>query len=131
MAFNHRKDLIYPELSYLILNCVFKVHNTLRGGLAEKDYQKALAAEFRSRGIKFEEQKYIPLNYRDEKISKRFGDFVVEDKIVVEIKSGNRIIYKDFKQTECYIKILDCKLGLLIVFGREYVSHKRVLNILK
>ena len=130
MAFTKRKDLIYPELSYLILNCAFKVHNMLGGGLEEKDYQKALAVEFKSRGIQYQEQKYIPLNYIDENIRKRFSDFVVEDKIVVEIKSGKRIKYKDFKQTEGYLKILNYKLGLQIVFGREYVSHKRVLNIL-
>ena len=130
MVTTKRKDLIYPELSYLILECAFKVHNTIGGGLDEKDYQKALAAEFTKRGINFVEQKYIPLEYDDIKIRKRFSDFVVEEKIAVEIKSGARIKYKNFKQTEQYLKIMDYKLGLLIVFGREFVTHKRVLNIL-
>jgi GxxExxY protein len=130
MAFTRRKDLIYPELSYQILNCAFKVHNTIGGGLDEKDYQNALAVEFRKQSILIKEQQYIPLNYYDKNIRKRYCDFIVEDKIVVEIKAGSRIKYKDFKQTEGYLKVFEKKLGLLIVFGREYVTWKRVLNIL-
>ncbi len=124
-----RKDLIYPELSYQIVNCAFKVHNILGGGLAEKDYQLALAKEFENRKMSFNEQHYIPLEYCGIHIRKRFCDFLVDNKIVVEIKCGSRIKYKDFKQTEEYLKVFECKLGLLIVFGREYVSRKRVLNI--
>ena len=129
MVFLKKKDLIYPDLSYLILNCVFKIHNTLGGGLSEKDYQNALASEFKSRKVLFEEQHYLPLDYCGIHIRKRFCDFLIEDKIIIEIKSGTRIKYKDFKQTEEYLKVKNCKLGLQIVFGREYVTFKRVLNL--
>ena len=96
----------------------------------EKDYQNALAIEFRKQTILIKEQQYIPLSYYDKNIRKRYCDFIVEGKIVVEIKAGTRIKYKDFKQTEGYLKVFEKKLGLLIVFGREYVTWKRVLNIL-
>ncbi len=90
-----RKDLIYPELSYQIINCAYKVHNTLGGGLAEKDYQKALAIEFANQQILVTEQFYIPLSYCGNQIRKRFCDYLVDKKIVVEIKSGARIKYVD------------------------------------
>ena len=97
MVFLKRQDLIYPELSYMILNCAFTVHNYIGGGLSEKDYQKALAVEFQKRNMLFSEQKFIPLEYSGINIRKRFCDYTVEDKIVIEIKSGTRIRYSDFK----------------------------------
>jgi len=124
-----RKDLIYPELSYQILNCAFKVHNTLGGGFKEKDYQAALAAEFKARKISFEQLESIALIYEGQNIRKRIFDFVVDKKIVVEIKCGIRIKYADYCQTSQYLKILNHELGLLIHFGREHVTHKRILNI--
>ncbi len=124
-----RQDLIFPELSYRILGCAYKVHNQLGGGLKEDVYQKALACEFKNQSVRFTEQYPVPIEYSGEIIKKKRCDFVVEDLIAVEIKSGTRIKYKDFKQAEEYIKQLNLKLGLQIVFGRENVTHKRILNL--
>ena len=124
-----RQDLIYPELSYRILGCAYKVHNELGGGLKEDVYQKALALEFQKQSIQFNEQQGIPVEYGGKIIKRKRGDYVVENLITVEIKSGKRIRYKDFKQTKEDLILQNYKLGLLIVFGREHVTHKRVLNL--
>ena len=124
-----RQDLIYPELSYRILGCAFKVHNELGGGLKEDVYQAALAKEFQEQSIQFIEQPGVPVVYRGKILKRKRCDYVVENLIYVEIKSSTRIKYKDFKQTEEYIILKNYKLGILIVFGRENVTHKRVLNL--
>ena len=124
-----RQDLIYPELSYLIMGCAYRVHNHLGGGLKEDVYQDALACEFKKQSIRFTDQPGVPINYDGKFLKRKRCDFVVEDLIAVEIKSGTRIKYKDIEQTKEYINLMKYKLGLLIVFGREYVKDKRVLNL--
>ena len=130
MAFQKNPNLVYPELSYQIMRCAFNVHNTLGGGLPEKDYQQALAREFKLQGITYSEQCYVEIEYKG-KTLKRFCDFLVDEKILIEIKSVSRIVYRDFQQAERYLVFKKLKLALLILFGREFVSHKRILNINK
>lgn len=85
-----KKDILYPDLSYQIIGCAFDVYAQIGSGHAEKFYQKALATAFKNRNIIFEEQVYTPLKYRDDIIGKQFLDFLVENKIIVEIKKNNR-----------------------------------------
>ena len=124
-----KSDLLYPELSYSIISCAFKVHNTLGGGLPEKSYQLALASEFDKREIVYSEQHFSNTIYNYRKIQRNFSDFLVDDLIIVELKSTNRIIQADFKQTKKDLQANDKKLGILIHFGNEQLTFKRVLNL--
>ncbi len=85
-----RQDLLYPELSYKIIGSAFDVHNQLGSGHYEKFYEKALAEAFSYQKLRFKQQLSCSMNYRGKFLGRRFLDFLVEDKIIVEIKKGNR-----------------------------------------
>ena len=87
---NKRDDLIYPELSYKIMGCAFDVYNELGYGYPEKDYQKAFAIAFKNKGIPFKEQVYFPIKFQEEFLRKGFCDFIVDEKIIVELKKNPR-----------------------------------------
>lgn len=121
--------LIHGELSYRIIGCAYEVHNTVGGGLLEKQYQKALAIEFARAEIKFQEQVHYPMGYKGELIGKRFLDFLVDDRVVVEIKRDEHFSRHNIEQVHGYLKLTGLELGLLIHFGREAVRFKRILNV--
>jgi GxxExxY protein len=124
-----KPDLLYPELSFSIVSCAFEVHNNLGGGLPEKTYQLALAEEFAKRKIPYLEQYFSNTLYNNRKIQRNFSDFLVDDLIIVELKSNSRIILADFKQTKKDLQATDKKLGILLHFGNEQLTFKRVINL--
>ena len=81
-----RTDLIYPAFSYQIVGILFEVFKQLGNGYQEKHYQKAVAEELKRSGLRFKEQVSMPLLYKEKKIGNYFLDFLVEDKIIVELK---------------------------------------------
>lgn len=123
-----REDLIYPELSYKIIGCAFDVHNELGGGHHEKYYQRALAESFRHHNLIFKEQVYYSLKYLGKIVGKGFVDFIVNDKIIVEIKKGDRYSKKHIDQVLEYLKLNDFKLAILVNFGSDKVSFARIVN---
>jgi len=123
-----RQDLIYPELSYKIVGCAFEVHNNLGGGHHENYYQRALAEAFRAAALDFKQQIYYPMSYRGKVVGKNFLDFLVNGKIVVEIKKGNRYSKKHIDQVLNYLKTSNLKLAILINFGLGEVNFRRIVN---
>lgn len=126
---NIRTDLLYPELSYKIIGALFEVFNKLGPGYLEKYYQNAIAVSLKESGLKFKEQVYAPLIFKDIKIGKCFFDFLVEDKIVLELKVGDRFSKHDIEQIHSYLKVNDLKLGLLVNFTSQGVRFKRIINV--
>ncbi|GAH59899.1 unnamed protein product, partial [marine sediment metagenome] len=106
-----RDDLIHPELSYQVVGALFEVHNNLGSGHHEKYYQRALAKELNKRGLAFQEQVHTPLNFKDSNIGRYYIDFLVENKIVLEIKKGDRFSKQHINQTLTYLKTKNLKLG--------------------
>ena len=122
-------ELLYPDLSYRIIGCAFEVYNELGGGHKEIAYHKSCGIEFKKKFISFNENLDSPLLFKDSVVEKNFFDFSVENKIVVELKSRDRFIKRDFEQLSNYLNNSNLKLGILIAFGRTEVKFKRVLNI--
>ena len=83
---DNTNGLIYPEMSYKIVGCLFEVWNELGPGHLEKTYQKALSFVSQNKNIKFKEQVSSPVYFKEKLISKRYIDFVIEEKVVLEIK---------------------------------------------
>lgn len=81
-----RKDLIYPKLSYEIVGCAYEVFKELGYGHSEKTYQMAMTVLFKEKHWRFREQVYFPVKFRNTILKKRFLDFEVEQKIVIELK---------------------------------------------
>lgn len=125
-----RNDLIYPNLSYKIVGCAFDVYNTLGYGHHEKYYQRALAEAFSNQGLKFKEQVNFPLKYQGKIIGKNFVDFLVENKIIVEIKKGEKFSKVHIDQIKEYLKTSGIKLAILINFAKQGVIFKRFVNVI-
>jgi GxxExxY protein len=124
-----RKDnIVYPELSYKLQGFAFKIAKELGGGYQEKHYQKVYAIELERNEIKFKEQLSVYLKYGEYKLGKYFLDFLVEGKIVVELKVGHRIYPRDIRQVLGYLESAGIKLGIIFLFTREGVKYKRVIN---
>lgn len=123
-----RKDLIYPELSYQIVGALFEVHNDLGAGHHEKYYQRALADEFERRNLCFQEQVHAPLVFKEEKVGEYYLDFIIENKIVLEIKKGDRFSRKHINQLLSYLKTENLKLGIIANFGLNELKFKRIIN---
>jgi GxxExxY protein len=120
--------LIYPELSYKIIGSAFEVFNSLGSGYQEKYYQKALAKEFQEKKIKFKEQVPLNINHKGINLGRYYFDFLVDDKILVEIKNSSKFYVRDIKQVLGYLKSKNLNLGLLICFSKNGVIHKRILR---
>lgn len=125
-----KKDLVYPELSYLIVGILFNIYKELGDGYQEKYYQKAVAIELKKHKLDFREQVSIPLKYKGEKIGNYFLDFVIEKKIVLELKKGDRFFKKNIEQVYGYLKAGNLKLGILANFTKRGVKFKRIVNLL-
>lgn len=123
-----RKDIIYPDLSYTINGILFEVFRQLGGGHRESYYQKAVAAALSEKNIKFTEQYYIPLKFNDKIVGKYYLDFLIENKIVLEIKRGKFVTARIIDQTNQYLKTSNLKLGIIACFTYNGVFPKRILN---
>src|SRR3990167_3186996 len=109
--------LLYPELSYQIVGALYKVHNALGSGYQEKYYCKAIALELKRLNISFQEQVLYNIHFNGQPIGKYFADFVIENKVILEIKVGFRVILRDKKQLLGYLKESGLELGILAYFG--------------
>jgi len=122
-------DLLYKELSYKIIGLAYEVYNTFGSGLREKIYGDALEELFKREGIKFSRELYQPLKIGEKVISKVYFDFLIDDKIVVELKSGSDRYKEACGQIYNYLRAKDLKLGLIIRFTKDGVKSKRIPNL--
>ena len=120
-------NIIYGDLSYEIMGAIFEVHKKLGPGFLESVYHKALVEEFSERGMKIEAQKTINLTYKDKKIGVHRLDLVVDDRVVVELKTVERFSIHHKAQLTSYLKASGYKLGILVNFSKSKVEYQRVL----
>ncbi|MDR1552413.1 MAG: GxxExxY protein [Prevotellaceae bacterium] len=122
------QQLIYKEESYQIIGKCMEVHNELGYGFLEIVYKDALEILFRQSRIMFEREKEYSVYYKNILLSHKFyADFVVFDKIILEIKAISTLTDADIAQTINYLKISNNKLGLLVNFGKEKLEYKRLV----
>jgi len=122
-------DLLYPELSYNIVGAIYDVWQELGPVFKESVYQKALEESFKNRKISFISQKQIPIFYNGEKVGVYIPDFIIEDKIILEIKCLPVLTFREKKQAWYYLKGTDYKLLLLVNFGsRKLEIFRRVYD---
>jgi GxxExxY protein len=126
-----REDLIYTELSYKLVGLAYNVFNELGHGHLEKIYQKAYAKELKEAGIIFKEQAPYQVIYKEEIIGNNFLDFLIEEKIIIELKRSDFYSKKYIDQVSNYIKVSNLKLAILINFTSNGVRIKRIVNEIK
>lgn len=121
--------LAHPQLSYKILGLSFDVSSSLGHGHKESFYQRALALALKEAGIEFKEQVPAKIHYKGKFIGIYYFDFLVEDKVVVELKVRNYFTKKDIEQLYSYLRAKKLNLGIILHFTKSGVKHKRVLNL--
>ncbi len=118
----------FEELTYKINGCAMKVHNTLGNGFQEVIYQRCLAIEFKHAGISFEREKEHTIFYDGLEVGSRRADFVVEGKIVVELKALLNLEDVHLAQAKNYVAAYDFPIGLLINFGSTSLQVRKIFN---
>ncbi|MDP2995599.1 MAG: GxxExxY protein [Anaerolineales bacterium] len=121
-------DVVYPDLSYRIMEAVFEVHNRLGPGFCEEIYHRALIAELDVREIPFETQKSITILYREKMIGTYHLDLIVDGKIIIELKAVASLNDLFKQQLTSYLKATGLRLGILINFGSRRVEYIRIAN---
>ncbi|MCU7615967.1 GxxExxY protein [Chryseobacterium sp. PBS4-4] len=119
------------ELSYKIIGAALEVHKTLGVGLLESAYEVALAYELRELGFEVKSQVVLPLKYKSEIIENAYRvDLIVEDKVIIEVKSVLEINPISYSQILTYLKLTNIKLGLLINFNTPLIKDgiHRIVN---
>ncbi len=124
-----RTDLIEPELSYRIVGILFQVYNELGSGHLERVYQRAVRDALTRAGIAFQEQVAISVRFKERVIGRFLCDFLIESKVLLELKIGNRFTPRNIQQVTSYLKSLQFPLAILANFGRDGVIFKRILNL--
>ena len=119
------------EIGGTIVDCSVKLHKDLGPGLLESVYEVILAHLLEEAGLKVERQVSIPIEYADIKFDEGFrADIIVEDKVILELKSVEKVNKAHKKQVLTYLKLTDMKLGYLLNFGETLMKDgiSRVLN---
>ena len=119
------------ELSYKVIGCALEVYRTLGPGLLESIYEKALIHELTLKGISVRAQVEIEMNYKGVNLGDGLRlDLLVNDKLIVELKSVEELKPVHYKQLKTYLKLTNRRLGLLINFNVDDIMNgvKRVIN---
>ncbi len=119
------------EISYKVRGVIFNLYNELGPGLLEKAYEMALAHELRNEGLIVRTQVGLPFIYKEQKLDVGYViDILVNEKVILEIKSVEGLADVHYKQLLTYLKLSGCKLGLLINFNTSKIDQniKRIVN---
>lgn len=119
------------EIAAVVVDAAYKVHRRLGPGLLESAYAAVLAHELASRGLRVAVEQPVPLRYEGIVVDVAYrADLVVEDKVILELKSVENTAPVHFKQLLTYLKLADKRLGLLINFGASLIKDgiTRVVN---
>lgn len=120
--------IIYPELSYQIMGILFKVYNKLGYGYQEKYYHRAIVRELNNLKVDFIREQSTLIIYEDKIIGRYFVDFIIDRKIVLEIKVAREIYQKHLNQVLSYLKAAGLRLGILAAFTRSGIRYRRLVN---
>ena len=111
------------EISYLIRGAIFQVFKKLGPGLLESIYELALEYELRKKGLKVERQVFLPILYDEELLGQYRLDLLVEDKVIIEVKSVFELSAIHHKQLLTYLKLSQKKLGILVNFNEAEIEN--------
>jgi GxxExxY protein len=125
------KILSENELSAIATKIFLTVHKTLGPGLYESIYENAICIELNHAGVKYKRQEPVPAFYKGVDLDIGYvADIILEDKLIIELKSVDKLLPVHFKQLQSYLKLKNMKLGLLVNFNVELIKDgiNRVVN---
>lgn len=122
-------QLIYKTESYKIIGICMDVHNHLGKGFSEIVYKDALEYEFRKQNIPFQREREYAVSYKDIVLPHKFyADFVVWNKIILEVKNVSQLNNNYLEQTMNYLSVSNSKLGIIVNFREAQLEYKRVVR---
>jgi GxxExxY protein len=121
-------ELLYKELTFAVIGAAMEVHKILGPGFLEAVYQSALARELTLRDIPFEQQVRLPVTYKDTLVGDYVADFVIDGKLIVEIKASSQLDKAHQAQSMHYLAATGLRLALLINFGASSLEYKRIIK---
>ena len=124
-------DMLYKELTERIIGCAYEVYNKMGFGFLESVYEKCLLIELRRAGIKADSQRAIRVTYKGELVGDFVADIIVEDAIIIELKSVRHLIKAHEMQLVNYLVATEKPVGLLLNFGEQRVEVKRKVKDLR
>lgn len=122
-------NFLYADLTYKINGALFEVFNKIGAGHKENFYYKSFARELECLGFSCKEQLPAIIKYKGKEVGRYYFDFLIEDKIVIELKVRNYFSKKDIEQLYSYLKAKNLKLGIIAHFTKSGVKIRRVVNI--
>ncbi len=122
------RELKFADLTGQIRDCAYHVYRELGMSFLEKVYENALAVKLDMRGVKYEQQRPITVNYRNRVVGEYVADLVVEGKVIVELKAAREVEDIHFAQLFNYLKATGYEVGLLINFGPRFTFKRRIFN---
>ena len=120
-------NLIHGNLSFTVIGCAQKVHRSLGPGFPESVYQKALAYELMEAGIPFQAEAQFEVAYEDMICGQFRVDFLVDHRIILELKALDSLCKQHEAQVLAYLKATGCKVGLLFNFGEASLKQRRFI----
>jgi len=124
-----KSEIVYKELSYKIVGILFEVYNELGYGYKEIHYERAIKRCSDEKNIIYKEQVPFKVMFKSKPVGIFYLDFLVDNKIVLEIKRGNYFSKRNIEQIAEYLRITKMKLAILANFTPNGVKFRRILNI--
>ncbi|MFN5418158.1 MAG: GxxExxY protein [Flavobacteriia bacterium] len=122
------KEFYFKNETYQIIGICMEVHNNLGMGFSEIVYKDALELEFKEAKIPYEREKEYSVKYKNQILSHKFyADFVVFDKVILEIKGVSTISQEFIAQSINYLKVSNNKIALIVNFGESKLNYKRII----
>jgi GxxExxY protein len=123
------EEYIYRDENYIIVGILFEVHKNLGKGFSEIVYKDAIEYEFQQQNIPYQREKEFSVNYKNTTLKHKFyADFVVYDKIILEIKTADCFNNSHYNQCLNYLKISKNKLAILVNFNLISLEYKRIID---
>ena len=126
----NEKDYKHSDITRKIIGAAMKVHSTLGNGFQEVIYQRALAIEMAKQGLSFQRELEMQIYYDGQEIGTRRVDFLVEGKVMVELKAVSKLEDVHLAQAINYLEAYKMEVGLLLNFGAKSLEYKRVVKSL-
>lgn len=116
--------MLFEELTEKIIGAAIDVHKELGPGLLENVYSECLSYELSRNNLKFKREVYLPVKYKDKIMDCNYRiDFIIEDKVIIELKSVESLLKIHEAQLITYLKLSNIKLGLLINFNTDFLKN--------
>ncbi|MBM4064886.1 MAG: GxxExxY protein [Planctomycetes bacterium] len=123
----NENKILYKDLSYKIVGLAMQVHNKLGFGFSEKVYENSTMVLFRREGIQAKQQTPITVYFEGEVVGDYYADILVEDKIILELKSAEEIADAHRSQVLNYLKATGLQLAIILNFGKEGLEYERLV----